>query len=94
MKRYITLPNGKSVSLSTYVNAWRILKTLDPNTRTPGFSYSFDTASDVLREIRKGMHDRINQHLDRTGKRYHESIIPQLRYRVRHGLPYNDLYTR
>ena len=94
MKRYITLPNGKAISLGSYAKAWRTLKTLPPETHTPGFSYSFDTAASVLREIRKGMHERINKHLDRHGKRYENDIIPQLKYRVRCGLPYSDLYTR
>jgi hypothetical protein len=63
MPRHITLPNDRNVSLGTYVKAWRTLKTLPPQAPVKGFSFIYDTAGQILREIRHGIHDRINRHL-------------------------------
>lgn len=62
MRRYITLPNGKRCSIPMYVKAWRLLLTLPPQEPISGFSWWTESAADVLREIRAGMHDRINRH--------------------------------
>lgn len=63
MNRYITLPNGKHVSLGTYVKAWRELKRLHPGTPIKGWGWHLETAGQILQEIHAGVHDRINRHL-------------------------------
>lgn len=67
MQRVITLPNGRQCSLAVYVKAWRALLEADPEERIAGFSYSSERAADILREMRYGMHDRINRHLPGFG---------------------------
>lgn len=68
MKRYITLPNGKPVSLPVYCSAWCTLHTLDPDERISGFDHFPMEAGRVLREIQRGVQDRINRHLPGYGR--------------------------
>jgi len=63
MQRTITLPNDRTVTLGTYVKAWRQLKRLPPQETVHGFSWYLQTAGQILREMRRGVHDRINRHL-------------------------------
>lgn len=57
----IRIPSGRSIPIGQYTAAWKKLLTLDPSTRVPKWDH-FDTdAGDVLREMRAGMMDRINQ---------------------------------
>jgi len=60
MSQYITLPNGSPVSLATYANAWRKLKTMAPSKQVSGFSHFPERADFILRAMRDGLHDRIN----------------------------------
>ena len=68
-KRYITLGDGRACGLGTYVKAWRAILTLPERqwlVRCPdGYG---GTASDALRQLRDGMHDRINRHIPGYGK--------------------------
>jgi hypothetical protein len=62
MIRLITLPNGRRVTLGTYVTAWRAILA-KPEGLFPGFGHSPERGRHILAEIRKGLHDRINRHL-------------------------------
>ena len=59
-RKYITLPNGRAVSLSTYVRAWRDLYAMPADKMVTGFDDWPATAGDVLERIRSAMHERIN----------------------------------
>jgi hypothetical protein len=67
MKRYITLPNGNACGIPTYVKAWRTLKTAQPDEQIKGWDHFATEAKDILREIRYGVHDRINRHISGYG---------------------------
>jgi hypothetical protein len=67
-QRYVTLPNGKPCGLGKYVAAWRTLRAIAPDTQVKGFDHFPDDAASVLRELRRGLHDRINRHLEGYGK--------------------------
>jgi hypothetical protein len=64
----VRIPTGRVVSLRSYVYAWRALLSMDGATRVTDWSWSGDTAADVLRDMRSGLHDRINLHLAGYGK--------------------------
>lgn len=66
--RVITLPNGRAVGLGAYVRAWRLLLTTRPDADIRGFTWHALPAADVLRELRYGLHDRINRHLPGYGR--------------------------
>jgi hypothetical protein len=68
MKRYITLPNGNACGLPTYVKAWRTLKAARPEDQIKGWDHFATDASSILRDIRSGVHDRINHHLPNYGR--------------------------
>jgi hypothetical protein len=61
MTRVITLPSGRQVTLAEYVRSWKVLKTLPADRYVAGFSWFERKASEILKEIRYGVHDRINQ---------------------------------
>ena len=61
-KRVVTLPNGKKCSLGVYVASWRTLKSLPQDARVGGFDHFSEAPSLILRELRRGLHDRINRH--------------------------------
>ena len=71
MKRFITLPNGKHVSLGTYTKAWQKLKRLHPDTPIRGWGWHFETAGQIIYQIRQGIHDRINAHYTQQTTRDH-----------------------
>lgn len=62
-KHSIRLPNGRSVGLGKYVAAWRKLRKMNPDDQVRGFGYFPEDAAYILREMRFGMHDRINRHI-------------------------------
>ncbi len=68
MKRVIHLPNGKACSLPTYCAAWRTLKTIAPDAEIKGWEWYPIEARDILRDLRAGMHDRINRRDPRYGR--------------------------
>ena len=62
-QRYITLGDGRKCGLGTYVKAWKTLLALDPSTYIGRCPDGLDgRASDALRQLRAGLHDRINRH--------------------------------
>ncbi len=61
MKRVITLPGGRVVTIGEYVRSWRILKTLPPDREVARWTWHPVSAGEILRDIRRGIHDRINQ---------------------------------
>ena len=67
MKRYITLPNGHRCGLPTYCKAWRTLKALKPEAQIKGWDYFGIDADRILRDIRYGVHARINRHISDYG---------------------------
>src|SRR5690242_7005058 len=58
----IRLPNGRRCTVATYVAAWRKLKEIPAGSSVAGFDHFPDDAGRILRQIRAGMHDRINRH--------------------------------
>ena len=68
MKYTVKLPDGRDVTLREYVRSWRILKTLPPDREVARFAWYPMQAAEILRELRRGMHDRINRHLPDYGK--------------------------
>jgi hypothetical protein len=62
MIRLITLPNGRRVTLGTYVTAWRSILA-NPDADYPGFDHFPECGWHILVAIRDGLHDRINRHL-------------------------------
>jgi len=67
MKRYISLPNGRACGLPTYVKAWRTLKAARPDEQIKGWDHFATEAAEILRDIRYGVHDRINRHIPDYG---------------------------
>jgi hypothetical protein len=68
VRQTIRLPNGRQCALRTYVHAWRKLKSMSPTAQVGGFDHFPEDASRILREIRLGLHDRINRHVPDYGK--------------------------
>ena len=71
--RYVTLGNGRKVTLGKYVAAWRTCLTLDPNAYVGTCPDGWDgRARDALAQFRAGMHDRINRRLPwyRRGRKW------------------------
>lgn len=64
----IQLPNGCRVGAPTYAVAWALLLKAEPESGVDGFDYGTVTAAAVLREMRHGLHDRINRHTPNHGK--------------------------
>ena len=66
--RYVTLGDGRRIGLGAYVAAWARCKQLPGETRVmrcpDGLS---GTVGDALRQLRAGMHDRINRHVPGYG---------------------------
>lgn len=59
--RVITLPNGRTVTLRTYVSSWRSLLACQPDEQVGGFFHHPSPAISILGEIRRGVHARINR---------------------------------
>ncbi len=64
MTQIITLPSGRKVTGTTYVHAWKTLRAMTPEQRawyrSDAWNWHSNTGEDILREIRAGVHDRIN----------------------------------
>jgi hypothetical protein len=67
-KRYVTLPNGKKVGLGEYVRGWKVVRELPPAQLCRGWDYFEIKAASILRDLRDGMHDRINRHIEGYGQ--------------------------
>lgn len=59
--RVIRLPNGRQVTLSAYVIAWRQLLEMDGTALIRDWDYYPTEARAVLDAMRDGVHDRINR---------------------------------
>jgi len=82
MQIAIRLPNRKWVSPATYCHGWRVLKQLPPQEMVRGWGeWGEESAASILRQIRFGVHDRINRH-DRTqqfGRKFDQDYQASLR---------------
>lgn len=68
-KRCIVLGCGRRIGLGRYVEAWKKCLDLPPKTWIGrGVDGWGQTAGDALRDLRKGLNDRINKHLPWYGK--------------------------
>lgn len=65
----IRLPSGRSVPIRAYVQAWKTLRNLPADQEVNGFNWFPSAAGDILRAMRNGMHDRINRHDPRKGRK-------------------------
>ena len=62
MQYAITLPNSRRVGLRTYCESWRTLQSAPPDASITGWDHFPTRAADILHELRRGIHDRINRH--------------------------------
>ena len=72
--RAVKLGDGRRISLAAYVAAWKRCLSLPADTPIGrGVSGLGETAGDALRELRYGLHDRINRHLPGfgNGRKWH-----------------------
>ncbi len=65
-KRYVTLGDGRKVTLGQYTEAWKMAKSLPPSTKVRGspdspFRDAPNTAGDAVQQFRRALNDRINQ---------------------------------
>lgn len=64
MQRVVYLSEGRHVTLADYVSAWRKALTAPAGaTFKNGFNWYPESREDVLREFRRGLHDRINRRI-------------------------------
>jgi hypothetical protein len=71
MARYVTLGDGRRISLGHYVRAWRTTLAAPATQRfagSPCDPLTQCSRDDVLRDYRDGLHDRINRHIPGYGK--------------------------
>jgi hypothetical protein len=69
MSKAITLGCGRQIGLGRYVAAWKACLTLPPHTHIGrGVDGWGQNAGEALRDLRKGLDDRINRHLPWYGK--------------------------
>lgn len=81
----VGLPSGKRTSLGHYVGAWKQIKALPPQAEVTGWQWYPVTARDVLRDLRHGLQDRINQRGGLVVRTANESRIKrQLQKRIVH----------
>jgi hypothetical protein len=67
--RVIRLGCGRTIGLGAYVRAWKTCLVLGPNTPIGrGVDGWGQSAGEALRDLRKGLDDRINRHLPWYGK--------------------------
>ena len=68
-QRYVTLGDGRKIGLGRYVAAWRDCLALSPETHIGrGIDGYGQSAGEALRDLRAGMHDRINRHVPGFGR--------------------------
>ncbi len=60
-QRVIVLPNRRRVTLGEYCQSWKRLKSLPLDREVSGWEWYPVSTRDILREIRAGVHDRINR---------------------------------
>jgi hypothetical protein len=57
----IRIPNGKSVSVRTYVESWRRLRAMNPESEVEGWEWYPCKVRSILQDMSQGVHDRINR---------------------------------
>lgn len=68
-QRYIMLGCGRRIGLARYVEAWKACLALDPKTWIGrGVDGLGQNAGEALRDLRRGLHDRINRHIPGFGQ--------------------------
>lgn len=67
MTLIVTLPSGRPIPLRMYTRAWKSLKGLPFDALISDWDLFPTKAFDILRELRGGMHDRINRHIPGYG---------------------------
>lgn len=67
-QRVIRLPNSRCCTIGTYVASWKKLLELSADAQVGGFGHFPEPAAAVLRQLRRGMHDRINRHIPGYGR--------------------------
>jgi hypothetical protein len=68
MKRYVTLGDGRTIGLARYCAAWKQCLELPANTPIGrGINGWGQTAGEALRDLRRGLEDRINSHIPGYG---------------------------
>ena len=65
--RVITLPSGRDVTLAEYCRSWRALQVVPADAPIDRWSWAHNSAGHILREIRHGIHERINRHVTGYG---------------------------
>jgi hypothetical protein len=64
MKRVVFLPENRTVTLGAYVTAWkRALAASETAVFQNGFNWYPESRREVLRQFRRGLHDRINRRI-------------------------------
>ncbi len=66
MQRVVYLSEGRQVTLANYTRAWKLaLAAPTDAVFDKGFTWYSQTRAEVLREFRRGLHDRINRRIHR-----------------------------
>lgn len=60
MPRYFKTPEGRAVSIRTMGNALRVIRG-NPDADYPGWDWFPVSGHFIIREFRRGLHDRINR---------------------------------
>lgn len=60
MPRYFKTPEGRAVSIRTMGNALRVIRA-NPDADYPGWDWFLVPGHFIIREFRRGLHDRINR---------------------------------
>ena len=65
MQRVVFLPEGRQITLGGYVRSWKLALAAPHNAVfKDGFNWYPEDKASVLREFRRGLHDRINRRID------------------------------
>jgi hypothetical protein len=62
MTRHFATPCGRLASVGDYVRLWRAVRALPSTTVVTGWDHFPCEAGDVLRDLRRSLHHRINRH--------------------------------
>jgi len=73
MKQYITIPDGRKVTLGAYAKAWRKVASMPADARVPGWDFMPRNAASIRADMVNGMIDRINRHLPALSPRSEET---------------------
>jgi hypothetical protein len=60
--KVIGLPNGRKVSLGSYIRGWKAVKAAKPSQAIKGWEHFPVRADEVLRDYSRGVQARINRH--------------------------------